>query len=131
MKTVFELLRRVWKADAFSPTAFVARAVIIAACYGLSELAGLREYTTFLSGTSANLNVSWQTAATLGLIHLLLYVAFILLVPVSLITAGLLFAWNHWARRSWLVQNGNHRFGKVLPPASSPRLRELVDPMTE
>jgi hypothetical protein len=98
MKTLFGLLRRIWQVDAFSPTAFVARAVIIAVCYCLSELAGLREYTTFLSGTSANLNVSWHTAATLGLIHLLLYVAFILLVPVSLITAGLLLLWNKWTR---------------------------------
>jgi len=100
MKTLFGLLRRVWKADAFSPTAFVARAAIIAVCYCLSELTGLREYTTFLSGTSANLNVSWQTAATLGLIHLLLYVAFILLVPVSLITAALLLIWNKWQGRT-------------------------------
>ena len=53
MKTVFGLLRRVWKADAFSPAAFVARAVIVAVLFCISELAGLREYTTFLSGTSA------------------------------------------------------------------------------
>jgi hypothetical protein len=100
MKMVLGLLRRVWLADAFSPTAFVARAVIIAVCYCLSELAGLREYTTFLSGTSANLNLSWQNAATLGLVHLLLYVAFILLVPVSLITAGLLLLREKWRGRS-------------------------------
>lgn|SRR5690349_19427868 len=98
MKNLFGFLRRTWKADPFSPTAFVVRAIIIAVCYCLSELAGLREYTTFLSGTSANLNVSWQTAATLGLIHLLLYVAFILLVPVSLITAGLILLWNEMER---------------------------------
>jgi hypothetical protein len=100
MRTILELLAHVWKAGAFSPTAFIARAVIITVCYCVSELGGLREYTTFLSGTSANLNVSWQTAATLGLIHLLLYVAFILLVPVSLITAGLLLIWNKWSRRN-------------------------------
>ncbi len=100
MNSLFGWLRHVWKADAFSPIAFVARATVIAVCYCISELAGLREYTTFLSGTSANLNVSWQTAATLGLIHLLLYVAFILLVPVSLITAGLLLIWDKWSRRN-------------------------------
>ena len=99
MNNTFRFLTTVWKADAFSPTAFVARALIIAVCFGISELAGLREYTTFLSGTSANLNVSWQTAATLGLIHLLLYVAFILLVPASLMTAGLLLIWNRWSGR--------------------------------
>jgi len=96
MKTIFVLMRHVWEAGAFSPTAFIARAIMIALCYFISELAGLREYTTFLSGTSANLNLSWQTAATLGLLHLLLYVAFILLAPVSLITAGLLLLWDRW-----------------------------------
>ena len=99
MMTIFELLAHVWKAGAFSPTAFVVRAIIIAVCFCVSELLGLKEYTTFLSGTSANLTMTWQTAATLGLIHLLLYVAFILLVPVSLITAGLLIAWNQWTGR--------------------------------
>jgi hypothetical protein len=114
MKPLFGLLRRVWKADAFSPTAFVARAAIIAACYCLSELIGLREYTTFLSGTSANLNVSWQTAATLGLIHLLLYVAFILLVPVSLITAGLLMLWNKWTRPNLAMDQPAHATANLV-----------------
>jgi hypothetical protein len=65
--------------------------------FSLSEALGLREYTTFLSGTSANLNMSWQTAATLGLIHLLLYVGFILAVPIFLITAALISIWNRRA----------------------------------
>ena len=94
MKTFLDMMHRIWKADAFSPLAFAVRAVLIAAAFCVSELLGLKEYTTFLSGTSANLNVSWQTAATLGLIHLLLYVAFILLAPSFLIAAGLLVAWN-------------------------------------
>ncbi len=114
MKTLFGLMRRVWKADAFSPTAFVARAIIIAVCYCLSELAGLREYTTFLSGTSANLNVSWQTAATLGLIHLLLYVAFILLVPVSLITAGLLLLWDKWKHPCQAIDQAAHTTAELV-----------------
>ena len=99
MKTVLGLLRCVWKADAFSPIAFVVRAILITVFFFISKLLGLREYTTFLSGTSANPNVSWQTAATLGLIHLLLYASFILLVPVFLIMAGLLGAYNRWAER--------------------------------
>jgi len=92
MRTILELLAHIWKAGAFSPTAFVVRAIIIALLFCMSELLGLKEYTTFLSGTSANLTMTWQTAATLGLIHLLLYVAFILLVPVYLIAAACLSA---------------------------------------
>ena len=100
MKTLFGFLRRLWQAETFSPMAFALRAIVITVLFSVSELLGLREYTTFLSGTSANVNLSWQTASVLGLIHLLLYVGFILLVPVSLITAGLLAAWARWVRRA-------------------------------
>ncbi len=99
MKTVPGLLRCLCKADAYSTIAFVVRAILITVFFFISKLLSLREYTAFLSGTSANPNVSWQTAATLGLIHVLLYVSFILLVPVFLITAGLLVAFNRWAER--------------------------------
>jgi hypothetical protein len=114
VRPIVELLAHVWKAGTFSPTAFVVRAIIIAVCFCVSELLGLKEYTTFLSGTSANLTMSWQMAATLGLIHLLLYVAFILLVPVSLITAGLLIAWNKWT--------GKRQAQKEEPAASAETL---------
>ena len=98
MNSVLSFWRRLHRAGAFSPTAFVVRAVIITVFFAVSQLLGLKEYTTFLSGTSANLSVSWQTASILGLIHLLLYVGFILLVPISLISAGLILAWEWWNR---------------------------------
>ena len=88
MKALLGFLRRLWKAEAFSPAGLVLRAILITVLLCASELLGLREYTTFLSGTSANVNLSWHTASLLGLIHLLLYVAFILLVPILLIAAG-------------------------------------------
>ena len=94
MKAFFGWLRRLLKAEFFSPAAFVVRAAIIAALCGVSRIAGLQEYTTFLSGASPNVNLSWQTVSTLGLIHLSLYCAFIGLVPILLITAALLAAWN-------------------------------------
>lgn len=99
MKAVFRFLRRLWKAKAFSPEGFMLRAMLIAALFGASELLGLREYTTFLSGTSADINLTWRTASLLGLVHLLLYVGFILLVPILLIAAGLLAAWGHCKRQ--------------------------------
>ena len=76
MKATFGLLRRLWKAEAFSPAAFLVRAAILAALYAVSCAAGLQEYTTFLSGTSPNVNMSWHTASTLGLVHLLLPLRF-------------------------------------------------------
>ena len=96
MKPVFALLGRLWKAETFSPTAFVIRALVITVLFCISELLGLREYTTFLSGTSANVNLGWSVTSALGLIHLLLYVGFVLLVPIFLITAGLHATWSRW-----------------------------------
>ena len=109
MNRTIAILRRVWKAEAFSPEAFVLRALYISALFAISEIVGLREYTTFLSGTSANLNLSLQTAAILGCIHLLLYVAFILLVPIFLITAGLLAAWDRWGPGANLHRRANEK----------------------
>ncbi len=114
MKPLFTFLVRVWKAPAMSPTAFVMRAILIAVFFCVSEIAGLREYTTFLSGTSANLNVSWQTAAILGFIHLLLYVAFILLAPACLITAGLLAVWNRRSRTTGIPEGQISAAAKCL-----------------
>jgi len=99
VKSIFRILRRLWKAETFSPAAFMLRALVIMVLFCVSELLGLREYTTFLSGTSANINLSWPVASALGLIHLLLYVGFILLAPISLITAGLIAAWNRCKRQ--------------------------------
>ena len=38
----------------------------------------------------------WRTTFLLGLIHLLLYVRFILMVPILLVAAGLLAGWDRW-----------------------------------
>ena len=94
MKTIKRFVLEVLTAGAFSPTAFVVRAVLIAVVFCISELLGLREYTTFLSGTSANPNLSADTGATLGVVHLVLYVAFILMAPCCLLCALFLKAAN-------------------------------------
>ncbi len=108
MKATFGLLRRIWKAEAFSPQGLMVRAATLAALYAVSCVAGLQEYTTFLSGTSPSENLSWRTASTLGLIHILLHFAFILLVPILLITAGLLAAWNSRKPKHEIPGSGGH-----------------------
>ncbi len=105
MKAVIEHLRRLWEAETFSPAGFLLRAILIALLYGASELFGFREYTTFLSGTSGNVNLGWGMASLLGLIHLLLYVGFILLVPMLLIAAWLLSALGRWRGNSQAVKH--------------------------
>jgi len=89
----------VLRAEALSPKDLVLRAAFIAALYLAAHLAGLREFTTFLSGTAPVTTLSWQCVSFLGAAYLLVYFAFILLAPMLLIAAALLAAWDALRRR--------------------------------
>jgi hypothetical protein len=100
MKEAPPLLRSsFWKTEFCSPKDLVFRALFVAALFGAAEVAGLREYTTFLSGTAAVPQASWNQVAFLGAIYLLLYFAFILAAPIFLLAAALLAGWESWRRR--------------------------------
>lgn len=100
MNSRFALFHRILDAEAFTSKALVTLAMIITVLFTISNIIGLKEYTSFLSGTSANIHLSWETVAFLGCVHLLLYLGFILLVPIFLIAAGLLLAWKYWRKNS-------------------------------
>ncbi len=104
MNAVRSTLSWLWKAGTFSPRGFVLRASMVSVLYGISRLLGMQEYTTCLTGTSANPNLSWELTACLGSIHLLLHFAFVLLVPISLMAAALLAAWSRWRTRAGTLQ---------------------------
>src|SRR5205809_83321 len=53
----------------------------------VAHLAGLRGYTSFLSGTVPSPATGWKLTVFFGLIYLVLYFAFVLLVPVLLLAA--------------------------------------------
>jgi hypothetical protein len=78
-----------------SPGGLAARAVLIVVVYGLCELAGWREATTFLSGSQAA--GGWSATVWKGVAFLLAYHGAVLLAPILLIAAGLLAAWRRLA----------------------------------
>ncbi len=80
------------RAGLLSPLDLSARAVVLSALFGLAHLAGLREHTTFLSGTLADPSMAWGGAAFLGCTYLVLHFAFVLLVPILLLAAVLSLA---------------------------------------
>lgn len=88
--------RRWWEADFCSPEDFVRHAVLIVIVFGTAHACGLREFTSFLNGTSGPSSVSWETSALLGVIYVLLYLAIVLLVPTLLLAAVLLAAWKRF-----------------------------------
>ena len=67
---------------------FLKRAVLWSLVFGLVHVLGFRAYTSLLSGT-ASFGI-WQRL--FGTTYLVLYVGFVILVPVLLIASGLLKA---------------------------------------
>jgi len=77
-----------WRRAGFlSPTDLIVRAIVLSALFGLAHWAGLREHTTFLSGTLADPSMRWEWAAFLGCTYLVLCFALVLLVPILLLAA--------------------------------------------
>ena len=75
------------------------RAVAISGLFLLVQLAGFREFTGILNGTIGSLALGWNLSAFLAVIYILLYLAFVILVPVLILAALLLVVWQHFCRR--------------------------------
>jgi hypothetical protein len=88
-KTTLIYLKQWIKAPLFSPRGFTARAALIALLFALCHLLGLREHTSFISGTPTSADTSLQTSAILGVIYMVSYFSFVLLTPIFLIAAAI------------------------------------------
>ncbi len=86
-------------ADLFSPKGLVLRAGGIALLFVICELAGLRQFTTFLSGTPVSTSLGLSGSAVLGMLYIIFYLSFVLLVPILLLGALLLAGALKWLRR--------------------------------
>ena len=84
---LFQRCRRFARAEFLSSKDFLLRAGAIAIVFLIAHLAGLREYTSFLSGTLPSSDMGWQQAAFGGLVYLILYFACVLLTPILVIAA--------------------------------------------
>jgi hypothetical protein len=79
-----------------SPVSFLSEKYLLRCAAGLgglflaAHLAGLREFTSVLNGTIGSTTVTWETAALLGAIYIGFYLAFVLVVPVLVLTAVVL-----------------------------------------
>ena len=90
------LANRFWNlcsADFLSPKDFVRHAVLIVLAFGVAHVFGLREYTSFLNGTTGSTELGYELSALLGLTYLLLYFATVLLVPILVIAALFASLW--------------------------------------
>jgi hypothetical protein len=83
-----------------TPRGLIVRAIYLVLLFGIVHLLGLREYTTFLSGTVAR-QTSLTTTAILGSVYALSYLAAILIAPILVMAAGLLKLWQHLSKAQY------------------------------
>jgi len=79
-----------WSGAFFSAKYFLVRALALGILFLAAQVAGLREYTTFISGTAGAPDVSMQTSALYGAAYLALYMGCVVVAPIMLVAAGLL-----------------------------------------
>ena len=115
-RSLGQKIRNVWQADFFSPKYFLRWAVFLTVPFVVAHLCGLRESTSILNGTSA-VGMNLQQTAFWGGLYVLLYLAFILLVPTLLLAAGLLLVWH----RVTMTKSPAHESEKNSPTPDQER----------
>ena len=92
-------ISEICSADFFSPKDFVRHAALVAVLFLGAHLAGLREFTSVLTGTSGSPELGWELSAFLGAAYVFAYLCFVLLVPMLLFAAALLVGLRRWKSR--------------------------------
>jgi len=116
-------VRRVVRAELFSPMWFVGRALLITIFYFLCNAAGLREQTTFLSGTAAGAGTSLNSSAVLGMTYLVAYFGFVLVAPIFLLAALLMIGFQRKKMLCTLLPGDAHEVKAIgiIKPAVNPK----------
>jgi hypothetical protein len=100
MKTLTEKRHAIFQRSEFmSPRDLIQRAVAITGLYLVLHLAGFREYTGILNGTIGSLELGWKFSSFLAVIYIVMYLAFVILVPVQILAAGILVVWERLGRK--------------------------------
>ena len=94
MKVKPDRFDRLVGAEFFSPKDFVRHAILIVLLFAIAHAFGLREYTSMISGTMASPSLGAGTCTLLAMIYMTFYFGAVVLAPVLLIAAGLLFLWE-------------------------------------
>ena len=85
--------------SARSPKGLFVRALILIVLFLLCHLAGLRVYTSVLTGTFIPIAGSTQLASLFGILYALLFLAAVLVAPILLIASGLLYLLERYGTR--------------------------------
>jgi hypothetical protein len=86
------------RAEFLSVKDMLQRAIALSGLFLAVHLAGFREYTGILNGTIGSLDLGWNLSAFLAVFYIVLYLAFVIVVPMLVLAAAIL-----------MVRQGLHR----------------------
>jgi membrane protein DedA with SNARE-associated domain len=99
IKRIWQRLATLRRAEFLSAKDLLQRAAGISLAFLLAHLAGLREFTSVLNGTVGSMAAGWKLSAFLAVVYILLYLAFVILVPILLLAAVILRIWQSFDRK--------------------------------
>lgn len=97
--TFFTTARERCRAEFLSPKDFLRHVILSLLVFGILHLLGWREYASFLNGTTGSLDVNPETAALLGILYVLAYLATIVVAPILLIAAAIQYSFRRFRSR--------------------------------
>jgi len=87
------------RAEFLSAKDLLQRAIAISGLFLAVHLAGFREFAGVLNGTIGSLTLGWNLSAFLAVIYIVFYLAFVVLVPVLVLAAGILMVGQKCIRK--------------------------------
>jgi hypothetical protein len=75
-----------------TPLRLARLGLILLALFAIAHTVGMRDDTSFLSGTAGSGDISWEASVAMGTTYLILYFAAVVAAPVLLIASALLTA---------------------------------------
>lgn len=82
-------VRRLLGGSIFSPKGLLVWAVIVGAVFLACHFAGLREYTTIISGTAPTGDISDRVVPALAALYVLVYLASVIVAPILVLAAAI------------------------------------------
>ncbi|MGB8370300.1 MAG: hypothetical protein ACLPYZ_08230 [Limisphaerales bacterium] len=99
IKLFWQRLAVFQRAEFLSARDMLQRASAIGVLFLVAHLAGLRDFTSVLNGTVGSVAAGWKLSGFLALIYILLYLAFVILIPVLVLAAIILAVGQRFRRK--------------------------------
>lgn len=79
---------------ASSPGHLLEWAAVLVVLFFIAQMSGWRDFTSILNGTTGSTAMDWRESAFLGVLYMILYLGFVVVVPILILASVLLKLWQ-------------------------------------